>query len=172
MNIIVDPAGWLFDGRRRIRCALGRSGICAVKREGDGSTPAGTFPLRRVYFRPDRLPPPKTGLPVSPLRRTDGWCDAPEDPSYNRPVQLPYPSSAETLWRQDHLYDIIVVIGFNDDPPEPQLGSAIFLHLASADYGPTEGCVAIARTDAIAVIESLGPSATIRINSTAHQAPT
>ncbi len=172
MNIVVDPTGWLLHSRRRIRCALGRNGVCAVKREGDGSTPAGTFPLRRVYFRPDRLPPPKTGLPVSPLRHTDGWCDAPEDPSYNRPVQLPHPSSAETLWRQDHLYDIIVVIGFNDDPPEPQFGSAIFLHLASAGYGPTEGCVAIARTDAIAVIESLGPSATIRIDSTAHQAPT
>lgn len=168
MNIAVDPTGWLFHGNQRIRCALGRSGICATKREGDGSTPAGRFPLRRVYFRPDRLPLLKTGLPICPLRHADGWCDAPEDPSYNRPVQLPHPSSAEALWREDHLYDIIVVIGFNDDPPEPGLGSAIFLHLASADYGPTEGCVAVARTDAMAIIENLGPSATIRINSLAR----
>ena len=164
MTIVVDPTGWLSHGGRRIRCAVGRSGICASRREGDGSTPAGTFPLRRVYFRPDRLPPPKSGLPIGPLRPDNGWCDAPNDPSYNKLVQLPHSSSAEILWRKDHLYDIIVVIGFNDDPPEPRLGSAIFLHLASQEYDPTEGCVAIARMDAIALLENLGPSTTIRIN--------
>ncbi len=165
MNIVVDPNGWLFCGNERIRCALGRSGVSTAKCEGDGATPAGRFPLRRMYYRPDRLSPPTTGLPSGPLRPADGWCDASVDPSYNKLVRLPYRSSAEALWRDDHLYDIIVVIGFNDDPSEPGLGSAIFLHLANEDYGPTEGCVAVAQMDAMAILGTLGPTSTISINA-------
>ena len=167
VNIVIDPSGWLLCGTDRVRCALGRSGIRATKREGDGATPAGKFPLRRVYYRPDRLPSPKTGLPTEPLRQADGWCDAPEDPAYNSLVQLPHRSSAEALWRGDHLYDVIVVIGFNDDPPEPGRGSAIFLHLASATYSPTAGCVAVTRADAIAMLEKLGPASSISIEPAA-----
>lgn len=168
MNIIVDPTGWLLCGKERIRCALGRNGVQAAKCEGDGATPAGRFPVRWLYYRPDRLSPPKTELPSSPMRQADGWCDAPGDPSYNRLVRLPHQGSAEVLWREDHLYDIIVVIGFNDDPPQPGLGSAIFLHLASQDYRPTEGCVAISQPDAIAILRNLGPTSTISINAAAR----
>src|ERR1700689_2079632 len=115
------------DGRWT-RCGLGPGGVAAVadKHEGDGATPAGAWPLRRVLYRPDRRAAPATGLPVAPLDPADGWCDAPGDPAYNRPVVLPYPASAERLWRDDHVYDLIVVLGHNDDPVVPRAGSAIF----------------------------------------------
>ena len=134
------------DGRR-FRCAIGRGGYALDKREGDGATPIGTWPFRMVYFRPDRGPPPETGLETRPLSESDGWCDAPDDPAYNRPVTLPYATSHEEMWRDDALYDIVVVLGHNDDPPVPGLGSAIFMHIAREGYLPTEGCVALTRAD-------------------------
>lgn len=129
------------------RCALGRSGIAARKQEGDGVTPVGLFPLRRALYRPDRGGAPETALPVARIGPEDGWCDDPADPSYNRPVTLPFQASHERMWRDDRLYDIVVVLGHNDDPPVPGLGSAIFLHVAREDHGPTEGCVALAPDD-------------------------
>jgi L,D-peptidoglycan transpeptidase YkuD (ErfK/YbiS/YcfS/YnhG family) len=135
-------------------CALGRTGVIAAadKREGDGKSPLGLWPMRRVLYRPDRGPAPKTALPVQALQPDDGWCDAPADPAYNRPVKLPYPASAEALWRDDHLYDLIVVLAHNDEPPVRGLGSAIFLHLAREGYAPTEGCIALSRPDLEAVL--------------------
>ncbi|NDC57718.1 MAG: hypothetical protein EBZ50_02590 [Alphaproteobacteria bacterium] len=128
-----------------VRCALGKGGVkpAAAKREGDGASPIGIWPLRRVLYRPDRLERPKTDLPVAEIARDDGWCDAPSDPNYNRPVKMPYPASAENLWRDDHVYDVIVILGHNDDPVVPGAGSAIFWHLARPDFRPTEGCVAV-----------------------------
>jgi L,D-peptidoglycan transpeptidase YkuD (ErfK/YbiS/YcfS/YnhG family) len=136
-------------GGLEVPCALGKGGIipAADKREGDGRSPIGLWPLRRVLYRADRGARPKTAMPAQAIHREDGWCDDPADPAYNRPVALPYPASAERLWREDSLYDLIVVLGHNDDPVTPGAGSAIFLHLARPDYAPTEGCVALARPD-------------------------
>ncbi len=158
------------DGRfqipgREFRCALGPAGVIAAaeKREGDGSTPMGAWPMRRLLYRPDRGPAPPTALPVQAIQPGDGWCDAPGDPNYNRPVTLPYPASAERMWRGDGLYDLVVVLGHNDDPPVPGLGSAIFLHLAKPDYAPTEGCVALARPDLEAVLALAGPDSVLEV---------
>jgi len=148
---------------QRYRCALGRGGIASDKREGDGATPAGEFVLRRLLYRSDRVQPPPTVLPVTALRPDDGWCDAPDDPAYNSQVRLPYRASAETLWRQDHLYDLIVVIGHNDAPVVPGRGSAIFLHLASPDRRPTEGCVALASDDLRAVLAGIAATTRLRV---------
>lgn len=141
--------GMLDLGDRKVRCALGPAGVrpAAQKREGDGATPAGVWPIREVLYRPDHGPPPATEFRVRCMTEADGWCDDPADPAYNRPVQLPYPASAEALWRDDEIYDIVVVLGHNDDPVVPGRGSAIFLHIARPDYAPTQGCVAIARLD-------------------------
>jgi len=129
-------------------CALGRSGVRADKREGDGVTPAGTWPLRGVWYRADRLSdPPPTVLPLRAIVATDGWCDDPSSPDYNRPVNLPHAARHERLWRHDALYDVVVELGYNDDPPVAGRGSAIFLHVAHTDFAPTEGCVALARAD-------------------------
>ena len=150
---------------RTIRCALGRSGVVAavVKREGDGATPLGEWPIRRVLYRPDKGPPPATALPLQPMAPNDGWCDAPGDPAYNRPVALPYAASAEHLWRDDELYDRVVVLAHNDDPPVPGLGSCIFLHVARPGYGPTEGCVALARDDLDALLALAQPGDVLKI---------
>jgi L,D-peptidoglycan transpeptidase YkuD (ErfK/YbiS/YcfS/YnhG family) len=129
-----------------VACALGRAGVIAAerKREGDGGSPAGIWPLRRVLYRPDRLSAPRTALPVAALAPDDGWCDAPGDRLYNRPVKRPYPAGAERLWREDEIYDVFVELGYNDAPAVAGAGSCIFWHLARAEFSPTQGCVAVA----------------------------
>jgi L,D-peptidoglycan transpeptidase YkuD (ErfK/YbiS/YcfS/YnhG family) len=146
-------------------CALGRSGVipAADKREGDGATPLGLWPIRRLLFRADRLTPPLTDLPRAAIAPADGWCDAPDDAAYNQPVTLPYPASAEALWREDGVYDLVGVLGHNDDPPVRGLGSAIFLHLARDGYPPTEGCVALNRPDLEALLALAGRRSAIAV---------
>ncbi|MDZ4775168.1 MAG: L,D-transpeptidase family protein [Alphaproteobacteria bacterium] len=140
-----------------VRCALGKGGVihATAKREGDGASPIGEWSIRRVLWRADRGPIPETALPVAPIARDDGWCDAPDDRAYNRIVKHPYPASAERLWRDDHAYDIVVVLGYNDAPVRPGAGSAIFWHLAQPDWRPTEGCVAITEADMRAALKSV-----------------
>jgi L,D-peptidoglycan transpeptidase YkuD (ErfK/YbiS/YcfS/YnhG family) len=147
MRAIVVPGGWLTIQAETVRAALGRGGVRGEKHEGDGATPVGVLPLRRVLYRPDRGPAPHAAVPVQPLAPNDGWCDDPASSAYNRPVRLPLDVSAEALWRDDSAYDIIGVLGWNDSPVQPGRGSAIFLHIARPDYAPTEGCVALAEGD-------------------------
>ena len=144
--------GLLFMGPHAIPCALGRGGRSARKREGDGATPSGTWRLLRVLYRADRTPRPRTALPVRPLKVDDGWCDAVGDRNYNRLVRHPYPASAERLWRADALYDVVVVLDHNQQPRVQGAGSAIFMHVASPGYRPTEGCVALARHHLLLVL--------------------
>jgi L,D-peptidoglycan transpeptidase YkuD (ErfK/YbiS/YcfS/YnhG family) len=148
------------------RAAIGPPGIGVKKGEGDGVTPVGSFPVREIFYRADRIPKPDTTLPLRVTRQDDGWCDDPADPNYNKLVKLPYPASAEHLWRDDHLYDLVVVLGYNDDPVVPGRGSAIFLHLARADYSHTHGCVALAYADALAAVEQLRPGDQVVISNT------
>ncbi len=163
MDAHVTPDGMLRWGDASYRCALGRGGLTRDKREGDGATPMGRFALRRLMYRPDRMAPPETRLPLAALAPTDGWCDDPGDPEYNRQVRLPYPARCEDLWREDGIYDLIVVMGHNDDPPVPGAGSAIFTHIARPGYGPTEGCVALARADLLALLRDWSVETGIRV---------
>jgi L,D-peptidoglycan transpeptidase YkuD (ErfK/YbiS/YcfS/YnhG family) len=164
-RLVVTGDGWLDGPTGRIRAALGRSGIALSKREGDGATPAGEFILREVWYRPDRVPLPETGLPVRSITPEDGWSDDPADPAYNRPVRLPHPFGHERLWREDGLYDLIVPLGYNDDPPVTGLGSAIFLHCARPDWGPTGGCVAVARDALVGLLLCCGPETRLRVEA-------
>jgi L,D-peptidoglycan transpeptidase YkuD (ErfK/YbiS/YcfS/YnhG family) len=148
-----------------VRAACGRSGVSADKREGDGMSPAGRFSLLGCYYRSDRLQPPPTGLSLIPLRPNDGWCDDSGDLQYNRLVSLPYPASHEDMWHDDELYDLVVPTGYNMESPVPGRGSAIFLHVASSDFAPTAGCIAIARDALLALLPRLGPHSTITIRS-------
>jgi L,D-peptidoglycan transpeptidase YkuD (ErfK/YbiS/YcfS/YnhG family) len=146
MRAIVFPGALTLQGET-FRAALGRGGVRANKQEGDGATPVGVLPLRRVLYRPDRVEAPVSAVPVQPLKPTDGWCDDPARPDYNTLVDLPLDGSAEMLWRDDAIYDIIGVLGWNDHPIRPNLGSAIFLHIARPDFAPTDGCIALASDD-------------------------
>jgi len=154
MNLIVDPSGVASWRGLRLRCALGRGGIRRDKREGDGATPVGSWPMRRLLYRADRVALPQTALPSSAIGQDDGWCDAPRDRNYNLPVRLPYSASAETLYRHDGVYDLIVPLGYNDAPVVAGAGSAIFLHVARPDFAPTEGCVALALADLLTVLHA------------------
>jgi L,D-peptidoglycan transpeptidase YkuD (ErfK/YbiS/YcfS/YnhG family) len=145
------------------KCAIGAGGFARQKTEGDNATPLGDWPLRRVLYRADRISRPRTGLKTTPLTRRDAWCDASDDAMYNRKVSLPHPASAEPLWRHDHLYDILVVLGYNDEPPAARRGSAIFLHLAHGNYSATRGCVAVALDDLLRMLPFLGPCDSIKI---------
>jgi L,D-peptidoglycan transpeptidase YkuD (ErfK/YbiS/YcfS/YnhG family) len=157
--------GMLAMGSREVKCALGPAGVtpAASKREGDGATPVGVWPIRRVLYRPDRGGAPATLLPVEPIDEHDGWCDAADDPAYNRPVTLPYPASAEHMWREDGLYDLCVILGHNDDPVVSGAGSAIFLHCAHPDYHPTHGCIALARQDLEGLLEMARPGDAVAV---------
>ena len=129
------------------RAALGRGGVAALKREGDGATPYGRFLIRQVLYRPDRMKRPRTPFPVRAIRADDGWCEDPADRNYNRLVRLSPNSSADRLTRNDHLYNVILVLGHNDRPRVRGRGSAIFVHLARRGYEPTAGCIALSRHD-------------------------
>ena len=160
MELVVrsEAEGWLFEGPHGPwPCSVGRGGLRRNKQEGDGATPIGRWPLRRLFYRPDREDRPGTRLPSSPLAPNLGWCDDPDDALYNQPVKLPYPGRHETLWRKDALYDLIVVLGYNDAPPLRGAGSAIFLHVATLDYDPTEGCVALAKDHLRSLLGAIGP---------------
>jgi L,D-peptidoglycan transpeptidase YkuD (ErfK/YbiS/YcfS/YnhG family) len=157
MDIEIFADGTLTWGGRTMRCALGRGGVTTAKREGDGATPAGRFALREVLYRPDRLAPTAVYLPARPLDAADGWCDDAADAAYNRPVRRPFAARHETLWREDGLYDLLAVIGYNDAPPLPGIGSAIFLHVAAPGYAPTEGCVALALPDLSEILAAWRP---------------
>lgn len=168
MDLIVtagkgDTRGLARLGALEVPCALGRSGILDPKREGDGGTPAGRFPLRRLLYRADRIAHIETRLPARRIAEQDGWCDDPANPAYNRPVTLPYSGRHERLWLDSPLYNLVVVIGHNDDPVVPGAGSAVFLHVAREDWGPTEGCVAFRQNDLLRLLRELSPTDAVAI---------
>ncbi len=156
-------SGMVSYGSLRLPCAIGRGGRRALKREGDGATPIGTWRFRQVFYRPDRLLPPCSAAPVRPLRPDMAWCDVNGDRNYNRLVRLPYPVLDERLWRDDHLYDVCVVLGYNDFPRTQGLGSAIFMHLAREGYGPTAGCIALSLPDILKLLGATPPPNAITI---------
>jgi L,D-peptidoglycan transpeptidase YkuD (ErfK/YbiS/YcfS/YnhG family) len=155
--------GLLIAGNLRVPCKLGRSGRRHMKREGDGATPSGLWPMRRVLARRNSWGWLRTGLPICFIAPDDGWCDAPLDRNYNRPVKLPYPASHEDMWRRDHLYDVVIILGHNDRPRINGLGSAVFFHLTDPKGGPTAGCIAVSAGDMRKVLALCGPKTRIRV---------
>ncbi|HTR17325.1 MAG TPA: L,D-transpeptidase family protein [Acetobacteraceae bacterium] len=153
MEAVVGPEGRIAFQGNVYRAAIGRGGVRVAKQEGDGATPAGLLPLRRLLYRADRIMPPRVAVPREPIAPDDGWCDDPAHPDYNRQIRLPHPARHEELWRADPLYDLVGVLGWNDRPVERCRGSAIFLHVATPDYAPTAGCIALALPDLRALLD-------------------
>ena len=179
----VRTRGWLLAGPLAVPVALGRGGIRANKREGDGGTPRGTFRLRRLWWRADRTTRPMTHLPVRRIRSDDGWCEDPRDRHYNQPIRLNPDHAGDRLKRADHLYDFIIEatklrpamiltdhlydfiieLDHNTRPRIAGRGSAVFIHLARPGFAPTAGCVAL-KADALRrLIASVGPHTRIVI---------
>jgi L,D-peptidoglycan transpeptidase YkuD (ErfK/YbiS/YcfS/YnhG family) len=159
-----DPRrGWLTAGGQAVPVALGRGGIRANKREGDGGTPKGTFRPRQLWWRADRHPRPRTFLPVRPIGPEDAWCEDPDSRHYNQPLRLDHDQGGDRLRRDDHLYDFIVEIDHNTSPRIKGHGSAVFLHLARNNFAPTAGCVSMTKSAMLRLLRRLGPETRIVI---------
>lgn len=152
MDLIIENTTGRW-GNMTFNVTHGRGGIREDKVEGDGATPVGSFPFRIVYYRPDRNDRIKTDLPQKEITQDLGWCDDVEDANYNRPIKLPYSARHEKMWRDDHLYDIVIVIGHNDDPTEKGKGSAVFIHLKHPEGKPTDGCIGLENEDLLHVLK-------------------
>jgi L,D-peptidoglycan transpeptidase YkuD (ErfK/YbiS/YcfS/YnhG family) len=156
---------WLVAGQRAIRAALGRASIKAAKREGDGATPAGLFHPVRLWWRSDRLPRPRTLLPVRCIAADDAWCEDPKDRRYNRPFRRSASEPGDRLKRADGLYDLIVEMDHNARPRIAGHGSAVFIHVARPGFAPTAGCVALLRGDLQRLVRKLSPKTRIIVHS-------
>lgn len=159
--------GWLSapGAFKPMQVALGRGGIKASKREGDGGTPAGRFHSVRLWWRPDRLPRPRTSLPVRNIRPDDAWCEEPSDRRYNQPFRRSANEPGDRLRRDDGLYDLIVEIDHNIRPRVAGRGSAVFIHVARDGFAPTAGCVGLRRNELLQLVRSLSPKTRIIIHS-------
>jgi L,D-peptidoglycan transpeptidase YkuD (ErfK/YbiS/YcfS/YnhG family) len=155
--------GWLMAGPLALPVALGRGGIKANKREGDGGTPRGRFRLRRVWWRADRAARPRTQLPVRRIQGDDGWCEVPHDRHYNQPIRLPAGHPGDRLWRADRLYDFIIELDHNTRPRIAGRGSAVFVHVARPGFSPTAGCIALTAGALRRLLAQTGPRTRIVI---------
>jgi L,D-peptidoglycan transpeptidase YkuD (ErfK/YbiS/YcfS/YnhG family) len=156
--------GWLSVGPQFIKVAIGRGGIKANKREGDGATPTGRYRLVRLWWRSDRFPRPRTMLPAKPITAADGWCEDPGDRRYNQPIRMLPGQPGDRLQRVDALYDLIIEIDHNQRPRISGRGSAVFIHVARADMTPTAGCVSMPAETLRRLVSRLGPRTTITIH--------
>ena len=155
----------LFVNGEQLQCAIGLNGLTENKKEGDSSTPIGTFHFDKIYYRADRLGNRKFIINSSIINKNDGWCDDQKSDLYNQHIQFPFQGSAEHLYRDDHIYDIICVLNYNTSPVIPERGSAIFLHIAKPDFSGTEGCIAIERESLIKIATNLTADSTIEIKN-------
>lgn len=155
--------GWLLLDGRAVPVALGRGGVVADKREGDGGTPRGAFRPVRLWWRADRHPRPRTALPMRRITAADAWSEDPTDRRYNLPIRVRDGEPGDRLMRQDHLYDFIIEIDHNTRPRIPGRGSAVFLHLARAHFAPTAGCIGMTRQAMLRLLARIGPKTRIVI---------
>lgn len=153
---VTKSSGYIFFKNRKIKASLGKEGVTdsSEKLEGDNKTPSGEFYIRYIFYRSDRLSAPVTKLKCYPLKETDGWCDDPNDVNYNKYINFPFAARAEKLCRDDNVYDIIAVLSHNESPVIKNRGSAVFFHIATDDYKPTEGCVAVSKQDMLFILEN------------------
>lgn len=131
----------------KVKCAIGKRGIGKKRREGDLITPKGLFKIKKVYFRKDKVRGLKTKFSMRAITKNMGWCNDPKSNKYNQLIKYPFAFNAEKLYRNDNIYDIVIVLNFNSRPVKKNKGSAIFLHVAKRKYKPTEGCVAIKKNE-------------------------
>jgi L,D-peptidoglycan transpeptidase YkuD (ErfK/YbiS/YcfS/YnhG family) len=165
VDLIVENPSSARWGQNRYRCAIGKNGIIDAeqKREGDAKTPAGRWVMREVFYRADRVAKPETRLPVRVLSPDDAWSEDPKSPDYNKLIKRACTEDEGSLWRNDHLYDYLVILGYNDQPVQPGMGSAIFFHLARETYGPTAGCVTLSMPHMLTVLRDADKNSCVSV---------
>jgi L,D-peptidoglycan transpeptidase YkuD (ErfK/YbiS/YcfS/YnhG family) len=162
--IIVKKSGYLRFKNLKFRCALGKAGIKKKTIEGDNITPKGIFKITKIYYRPDKIKKIKTSIKKVKIRKNMGWCDDPNSRFYNKQIKLPTKFSHEKLYRNDNLYDLILVLNYNTNPIIKNKGSAIFLHIAKNSYKKTKGCIALKKKHLIKIISKIKKNTKIKIN--------
>ena len=145
------------------KCAIGKNGITNSKIEGDKCTPSGIYSIEKIYYREDRLSMPKLDFQTIPINKNSGWCDDIRSTYYNKFIKFPFSYSAEFLYREDDIYNIICIINYNTNPIIKNKGSAIFLHVANIDYSGTAGCLALKQDDLIELLQNIDLDTKINI---------
>ena len=147
----------------KAKCAVGKRGISIKKKEGDFITPKGTFKIREIFYRKDRVQNLITRIKKTVIRKNMGWCDDPKSKKYNKLIYFPFKHSAEKLYRRENIYDIILVLNFNMNPVKKNKGSAIFIHVAKKNFQPTQGCVALDKSELIKMVKSIKKNTVVNI---------
>ena len=147
----------------KAKCAVGKRGISIKKKEGDFITPKGTFKIREIFYRKDRVQNLITRIKKTVIRKNMGWCDDPKSKKYNKLIYFPFKHSAEKLYRSENIYDIILVLNFNMNPVKKNKGSAIFIHVAKKNFQPTQGCVALDKSELIKMVKSIKKNTVVNI---------
>jgi len=163
MNIKINKNYLLYKGYK-LKCCIGKSGIKKAKKEGDLSTPKGTFKLGFLYYRKDRIKLPKCKIKKKIIKKNMGWCNDSKSNKYNKQITFPYKYSAEKLYKKENVYDLFLLIKYNPKPIIKKKGSAIFLHISKKNYRPTHGCVAISKKDFLKIIPLINSKTSIAIN--------
>jgi L,D-peptidoglycan transpeptidase YkuD (ErfK/YbiS/YcfS/YnhG family) len=162
--IIVKKSGYLKYKNLKFRCALGKAGIKKKKREGDNVTPKGIFKINKIYYRPDKIKNIKTLIKKIKIKKNMGWCDDSSSSFYNQQIELPSKFSHERLYRNDNLYDLILILNYNTNPIMKNKGSAIFIHIAKKYYRKTKGCIALKKKNLIELASKIKKNTKIKIN--------
>lgn len=162
--IIINKSGYLKYKDIKFKCALGKSGIGKKRIEGDNITPKGTFKIIKIYYRKDRIKKINSIFKLIEIKKDMGWCDDPESKKYNQLIKLPSKYRHEKLFRNDKIYDLIIVLNYNMSPVIKNKGSAIFIHIAKNNYNKTKGCIALKKKDLIEIISKIKRNTKIIIN--------
>ncbi len=162
--IIINKSGYLKYKDIKFKCALGKSGIRKKRTEGDNITPKGTFKIIKIYYRKDKITKINSVFKLIEIKKNMGWCDDPESKKYNQLIKLPSKYRHEKLFRNDRIYDLIIVLNYNMSPVIKNKGSAIFIHIAKNNYNKTKGCIALKKKDLIEIVSKIKRNTKIIIN--------
>jgi len=162
--IIINKSGFIKYKNYKFKCALGKAGIGKKKREGDNTTPKGTFKIVKIYYRSDRIKKISSKFRLIEITKNTGWCDDPKSRKYNQPIKLPTKYSHEILHRRDNIYDLILVLNYNMNPTIKNKGSAIFIHIAKKNYKKTAGCITLKNADLLLLVKEINKNTKVIIN--------
>ena len=162
MHILINK-NYLTYNKLKVKCAIGEKGIGYKRKEGDLITPRGQFNIKYILYRRDRVKV-STKLRKKVIKKNMGWCDDPKSSHYNKLVKLPFNYNYEKLYKNENIYDIILVLNYNMNPVKKNKGSAIFIHVAKNNFKRTKGCVAIKKISLIKLIKKINPYTKVKIS--------
>ena len=163
MHIFIQNKKLSINGYK-VKCAIGKRGINIKKKEGDLITPKGTFKIKKLLYRRDKIGAINTNLKKAVIKKNMGWCNDIKSKDYNKLISFPFKFTAEKLYRKDNIYDLILVLNYNMNPIRKGKGSAIFIHIAKNNYRATEGCVALKKNILKKIINKLNKNIKVIIS--------